>query len=93
MKMNLSSLKPVALPKAAPVKEKENSVNLLTQNKSVKRGRPSGAIKAADKLMIGFRVTKSQKREIQQLALDLDVSVSDLLLRALDHYKQTLRVR
>lgn len=93
MKMNLSSLKPAALPKTSPVKTKENSVNVLTENKSVKRGRPSGAIKAADKPMIGFRVTKSQKREIQQLALDLDVSVSDLLLRALDHYKQTLRVR
>lgn len=92
MSLNLSTLKPAAQPKPAPVKDEKKSVNVLTQNEG-KRGRPAGAIKAADKTMIGFRVTKSQAREIKQLALDLDTSVNDLLLKALDHYRQTLRVR
>jgi hypothetical protein len=105
MKMNLSSLKPAAQPKVAARKAKQNNVSLLTKNEvrnnddlltknnNRGRGRPAGTIKSVDKTMIGFRVTKSQQREIKQLALDLDTSVNDLLLRALEHYKQSLRVR
>lgn len=92
MSLNLSTLKPAAQPEPAPVKEENKSVNVLTQNEG-KRGRPAGEVKAADKTMIGFRVTRTQAREIKQLALDLDTSVNDLLLRALEHYKKTLRVR
>lgn len=92
MSLNLSSLKPTTRPKTTPAKEEKKSVNVLTQNKG-KRGRPAGVVKAVDKTMIGFRVTKSQAREIKQLALDLDTSVNDLLLKALDHYRQALRVR
>lgn len=93
MSLNLSTLKPTAQPKPAQNKAEPNSVNLSSENETGKRGRPAGTVKAADKVLIGFRATKSQAREIKQLALDLDTSVNDLLLRALDHYKQTLRVR
>lgn len=93
MSLNLTSLKSYNQPKPAPEKAAEVSVNLLTENKKGQRGRPAGAIKAADKTMIGFRVTKTQAKEIKQLALDLDTSVNGLLLRALDHYKKALRVR
>lgn len=92
MSLNLSTLKPAGEVKAASAKENQKNVNLLTQNKNA-RGRPAGSVKSVDKTMIGFRVTKTQSRQIKQLALDLDVSVNELLVRALEHYRQALRVR
>lgn len=93
MSLNLTALKPVA--GAKPLRNEDSAINVnkITINKTGQRGRPAGAVKAADKTMIGFRVTKTQAKEIKQLALDLDTSVNDLLLRALDHYRKNLRVR
>lgn len=93
MSLNLTALKPVSGAKPLQKEEAAIDVNKTTKNKTGQRGRPAGAVKAADKTMIGFRVTKTQAKEIKQLALDLDTSVNDLLLRALESYKKGLRVR
>lgn len=71
---------------AAPVAE---PVNLLTSQQVTEKK----AEKSADLVMIGFRVTPKEKKAIQRLASDLDLSMQALLREAFVELKRAKGVR
>jgi len=69
------------------------SVNLLTSQQLTEKKPVKKLAKSADMVMIGFRVTPREKKEIARLALTLDTSVRDLMMRALDAFKKEKGIR
>jgi hypothetical protein len=68
-------------------------VNLLTSQQEAGKKPVKKLAKSADMVMIGFRVTPAEKKEISRLALTLDTSVRDLMMRALDSFKKEKGIR
>ena len=82
--------------KPAPAVPVADTVNLLTSqqiDKEVEKKPVKKLAKSADMVMIGFRVTPAEKKEISRLALTLDTSVRDLMMRSLDAFKKEKGIR
>ena len=79
--------------KPAPAVPVAESVNLLTSQQEAGKKPVKKLAKSADMVMIGFRVTPAEKKEIARLALTLDTSVRDLMMRSLDAFKKEKGIR
>lgn len=86
--MSKVSMASLALP-ASPLKEK---VNLLTSDKSI--GKPAKKPPPSALLcQLAVRMTKAERKRIQKLALELDLTVQDLVIAAIADYREKRGLR
>lgn len=86
---SLRDLTPAKLPTPTPAAAMPPVVNKLSSEpESTKRRPPS-----REKVLVAFRMTRADKKSLEQLALDLDMTVQDLLHDAIASYRREKGLR
>lgn len=87
-KLSIASLATMAEPEALTVQQVNMSTSQQQVETSATESPAKRRIKSADKKLIGFRLTKSNARQLEKMAYDEETSVQAFLLKTINLYRQ-----